>query len=132
MSQVQRRIARRSRPAPRFNARDPRAIAICQGCGFLVQHEVLREKMEYRGGISPVPTGLWVCPRCDDVPNPFGQLQVLPPDPVPVNMPFPDTTPTWYFVTESGAIITTEDGDPLVIDGDADVTLASLSSVTWR
>ena len=130
-SQVQRRVVRRSRPAPRFDARDPRAIAICDGCGFQVQHNILREKMEYRGGSTPVGTGLLVCPRCDDVPNPMGQLQVLPPDPVPVRNPRPDFTPTWYLLTEDGDILTDENGDPFVVDGDAVVTVASLSQVRF-
>lgn len=131
-AQVQRRVVRRSRPAPRFDARDPRAIAICDGCGFLVQHEILREKQEYRGGLTPVGTGLYVCPRCDDVPNPFGQLQVLPPDPRPVTNPRPDTTPTWYLITENGDILTDENGDPFVVDGDANVSAVSLNNVSFR
>lgn len=130
--QVQKNIVRRTRPAPRFNARDPAAIAICDGCGFLVQHNTLREKMEYRGGMTPVGTGLMVCPRCDDVPNPYGQLQVLPPDPVPVRNPRPDVYPTWYLLTEDGDTITTTEDDVLAVNGDADVSLADLEDTTWR
>lgn len=131
-SQVQRNIVRRTRPAPRFDARDPRAIAICDGCGFLVQHNTLREKMEYRGGASPVGTGFLVCPRCDDVPNPYGRIQVLPPDPVPVRNPRPDIYPTWYLTTESGELLTDEEDQIFAINGDANVLVADLEDTTWR
>lgn len=52
--------------------------------------ESMRERMEYKGGMTPQGTGLWVCANCDDVPNPFFQLQVLRPDPEPIHQPFPD------------------------------------------
>jgi len=34
---------RKRRTKPKFDAKDPRGIAICDGCGFLVQHNHLRE-----------------------------------------------------------------------------------------
>jgi len=77
----------RRRASPVISARDPRALAICDGCGFLVNHDHLRERMEYRGGTSPVGTGHMVCGSCDDVPNPYFSKQVLGPDPVPVRNP---------------------------------------------
>lgn len=76
-----------------MDARNPRALALCDGCGFLVQHDTLQKEMQYRGGLSPVWTGFLVCGRCLDVPNAFGRLQVLPPDPVPVKDPRPDDGP---------------------------------------
>ena len=62
---------RKHRTAPKFDAKDPRGIAICDGCGFLVQHSHLREKKDYRGGSVPVGLGIYVCASCDDVPQPY-------------------------------------------------------------
>lgn len=105
---------RKRRTEPRFNARDPRGIAICDGCGFLVQHSHLREKKEYRGGSVPVGTGLMVCASCDDVPQPYFRRQLLRPDPVPLRNPRPDSTDSYYIITEANEIITSEDDEPLV------------------
>ena len=82
---------RKRRTEPRFDAKDPHGIAICDGCGFLVQHTHLREKKEYRGGSVPVGTGLMVCASCDDVPQPYYRRQLLRPDPVPLHNPRPDS-----------------------------------------
>lgn len=83
-------LHRKYRERPIVSWRDPAALAICDGCGFLVNHRHLREKVQYRGGNSPEPTGLFVCATCDDVPQPYFKKQVLPPDPVPVINPRPD------------------------------------------
>jgi hypothetical protein len=85
---------RKRRTKPRFNAKDPRGIAICDGCGFLVQHSHLREKKEYRGGTVPVGLGLYVCASCDDQPQPYYRRLLLKPDPVPLRNPRPDSDDT--------------------------------------
>ena len=102
---------RKRRTQPRFDAHDPRAIAICDGCGFLVQHSHLREKKDYRGGSVPVGLGVWVCASCDDVPQPYYRRQLLRPDPVPVRNPRPDYNPTYYVLDENGIqrILTQDD-----------------------
>jgi len=82
---------RKFREWPNFDAKSPRALAICDGCGFMVQHETLREKKDYRGGSAPVGLGLYVCASCDDVPQPYYRRQLLRPDPVPVDNPRRDT-----------------------------------------
>lgn len=68
---------------------DPRARAVCDGCGWHVNHKDLVKHMVYRGGTTPVWDGLLVCTRCDDVPNPAPQFSrlALQPDPVPVLNP---------------------------------------------
>lgn len=83
-------LNRQHRRPIRIDPRNPRAVAMCQGCGMWVMHEALVQQRDYRGGWSPVPTGLWVCASCDDVPQPYFQRQVLPPDPIPVPHAFPD------------------------------------------
>ena len=64
----------------------PSAFAICDQCGFLVNHRDLRWEMQYRGN-KIEKTGFLVCPTCWDEPNPTLQPKVLPPDPVPVLNP---------------------------------------------
>ncbi len=89
----------------KIDVKDPRGLAICDGCGLPTMHYHLREKKEYRGGMSPVGTGLMVCAQCDDVPQPYFQRQVLRPDPVPLVNPRPDDHgdadifPTYTFAT---------------------------------
>ena len=82
---------RKRRTKPEFNAKDPRGLAICDGCGFLVQHSHLREKKDYRGGTVPVGLSLMVCASCDDVPQPYYRRLLLKPDPVPLQNPRVDT-----------------------------------------
>ena len=74
----------------RIDVKDPRGLAICDGCGLPTMHYSLREKREYRGGMAPVGTGLMVCAQCDDRPQPYFKRQVLRPDPVPLRKPRPD------------------------------------------
>lgn len=70
------------------------AAAQCDRCSDWVEHSSLRDQLEYRGGTAPVPTGVWVCGRCWDEPNPQDSLntQVLKQDPEPVMNARPDTT----------------------------------------
>jgi hypothetical protein len=110
VAQTQRRIVRGRRQRPVISAQDPRALALCDFCGFLVNHDTLQRDMQYRGGSAPVWTGFLVCGKCRDVPQPYYQKQVLPPDPVPVVNPRPDdsgqtpwdqsNTP-WIWLTEN-------------------------------
>ena len=96
---------RKFRTQPKFDAKNPFGIAICDGCGFLVQHKHLREKKDYRGGSVPVGLGLYVCASCDDVPQPYYRRQLLRPDPVPLRNPRPDYNPTWYILDEDNVQI---------------------------
>lgn len=102
---------RKHRTKPKFDAKDPRGIAICDGCGFLVQHSHLREKKDYRGGSVPVGLGIYVCASCDDVPQPYYRRLLLRPDPVPLKNPRPDYNPTYYVLDENGIqrILTQDD-----------------------
>ncbi len=102
----------RSRAPIDIEVRNPRAVAVCDGCGFWTMHDHLVEKMEYRGGVTPVGTGLWVCGVCDDVPNPYFSKMVLAPDPVPVPHPRPenyalDQTPMLFIIADYNTPIIT-------------------------
>jgi len=68
-------------------------------------HDHLVEKKEFRGGAVPVGTNLYVCGVCDDVPNPYYSMLVLPPDPVPIKNPRPENpalnpTPMLFIVAD--------------------------------
>lgn len=73
----------------RINPRHPRALGICQRCGFQYQRVELRNQTEYQG-LDLQQTGTWVCPDCWDIPNENLKAIVLPPDPMPVYLPFPE------------------------------------------
>lgn len=106
---------RKKRGKPVFEANNPRAIAICDGCGFLIQHTELREKRDYRGGSAPVGLGIYVCASCDDVPQPYYRRLLLKPDPIPVQNPRPDYNPTYYVLGEDGVQrLVTEDDQPII------------------
>jgi hypothetical protein len=94
---------RKRRTKPRFDAKDPRGLAICDGCGFIVQHSELREKKDYRGGTVPVGLSLQVCGSCDDVPQPYYRRLLLRPDPVPLRNPRVDTQDTQTNVQTAAA-----------------------------
>ena len=83
----------RSRAPINIDVNNPRAVAVCDGCGMWTMHNSLVEKHDYRGGVTPVGLNLWVCGVCDDVPNPYFSKMVLGPDPVPVRNPRPEAYP---------------------------------------
>ncbi len=87
-------LNRRQRVLVHVDPKHPVGVAMCDGCGLWVNAPHLRQRMEYRGGWSPVGTGLWVCGACDDVPQPYYRRQVLGPDPVPLAHPRPDPSVT--------------------------------------
>jgi hypothetical protein len=95
-----------------------------------VAYPLLRELYQYSGtprggpgvnmcgpGGGPggplVPTGLKMCPSCQDVPNGQFSPQVLGPDPIPLDQPRPDYQNPFYILTENNAILATEDEDPI-------------------
>jgi len=89
-SQTQRNVSHGRRKPFRVDPKNPRAAALCDGCGFLVNRENLHMQKEYRGGSAPVDTGLLRCDSCLDKPQPYFKKLVLLPDPVPVDNPRPD------------------------------------------
>lgn len=82
---------KKHRTQPKFAVKSPQGLAICDGCGFMVQHTELRQKQDYRGGSTPVGLSLQVCASCDDVPQPYFSRLLLRPDPVPLKNPRPDS-----------------------------------------
>lgn len=95
-----------------IDPQDPRAVGVCDGCGWWLNHQGLRKHMVYRGGAVPVWDGMLFCSKCDDVPNPAPQFSrlVLAPDPVPVLNPRVEQQTNsgfGYLVTETGEYFNT-------------------------
>jgi hypothetical protein len=64
----------------------PAAFAICDRCGFLINHRDLKADTQYMGR-EILPTGYLVCESCNDIPNPTLRPAKLPADPVPIRNP---------------------------------------------
>jgi hypothetical protein len=69
---------------------NPRAFAKCDGCQMLYNHHVLRWQREW-SGTKIINKGFLVCPKCLDKPNPQLKARLMPPDPVPIANPRPET-----------------------------------------
>jgi hypothetical protein len=78
-------------------------------------HDDMTWNMDFRGGMTPVRTGTFVCQKCIDVPQAYFQKQVLRPDPAPLPNPRPDdngeVTGTIELQTDDGSVeLQTGDG----------------------
>ena len=73
----------------KVNARDPRAFAICDRCGFRYNHIDLSWQMEWAGN-SLTNRRILVCERCLDEPNEQLRSYAPPADPVPIRDPRPE------------------------------------------
>ncbi len=74
----------------KITPQNPRAIAVCDYSGMFCRHADLQKQMEYRGN-NLVWNGFLVNPKFVDKPNAQMLTPILMPDPIPVNMPRPDT-----------------------------------------
>lgn len=72
-----------------IDPRKPRALGICQRCGFMYNHDQLRWQYEY-GGMRLINERIIVCQSCYDTPQIQLRTIILPPDPVPVEYPVPE------------------------------------------
>lgn len=72
-----------------IDARRPRALAVCQRCGFMYNHDQLRWQFQY-GGMRLINLRILVCEYCYDTPQIQLRTILLPPDPVPVEFPVPE------------------------------------------
>lgn len=100
----------------RVSSRDPSALAVCRRCGFTYNRTDLVNQTEWQG-LQLQPLNIWVCKaRCLDRPQIQLKTIILPPDPIPVWMPFPEpydvevpsnmtTLPGTWFATMAGTLI---------------------------
>jgi len=70
----------------RISARNPRAAAQCDRCGFIYNHVDLRWQMDWAGA-SLINKRILVCHSCYDVPQQQLRAIVVPADPVPIQNP---------------------------------------------
>lgn len=73
-----------------ISARAPRALVVCQRCGFLYNLDSLRWQWDWQQGPRLFNLRIQVCEPCYDQPQESGRTIVLPPDPVPVKYPLPE------------------------------------------
>lgn len=73
-----------------ISERAPRALGICQRCGFMYNLDQLRFQWDWQQGPRLRNLMIKVCPTCWDVPQESGRTIILPPDPVPVPYPLPE------------------------------------------
>lgn len=73
----------------RTDPSSPRAKAVCQRCGFWWNRSKLTNQQEYRG-VGLLPLQIFVCPPCLDTPQAQLKAIIIPSDPVPVLLPFPE------------------------------------------
>lgn len=67
-----------------ISARSPRALAVCDRCGFLYNLDQLSWQYDWQMGPRLKNLRILVCPDCYDEPQESGRTIVLPPDPIPV------------------------------------------------
>ena len=68
----------------------PRALAVCDRCGFMYNLDNLQWQWDWQQGPRLFNLRILVCPTCLDVPQESGRTIVLPPDPIPVHNPRPE------------------------------------------
>lgn len=119
------------------NSRSPQALANCDKCGFVWNHNRLKWQYDWRGPRMQ-NLRILVCPDCIDKPQQNGQRTiVLPPDPIPIMNPRPDpymfmgqsSSPDQY---QSGSpnTIATENYDPLTTQSTIPITTEQQTTPT--
>jgi len=137
------------------SSRNPRAFAICDRCGFLVNHHRLQWQFDYAGA-GLINKRILVCSPCLDTPQNQLRAIVLPQDPTPIQNPrvqdyataetdniainAPTVTDFWTgipipsttdIITQDGVQITTQVlGNPTNLNQNAVMPL--LNGVTYR
>lgn len=99
------------------SVRAPVAFAICDRCGFQYNRTDLKWQFEV-GGFKLYNKRLLVCNRCLDIPQQQFSSLALPPDPLPILNPRPDTyremqdSPV-VLMDQSQEILTDTNGAPI-------------------
>ena len=97
----------------RVSARNPSAFGICDRDGQRWNLRDLRWQNEW-SGIKLQNLRILVCPRCLDRPNEQLRAYAVPPDPLPVRNPRPDSS----YMGDMPTIVTTIAGTPAVYELD--------------
>jgi hypothetical protein len=67
-----------------ISMRAPRALGICDRCGFMYNLDELQWQWDWQQGPRLFNLRILVCQPCLDIPQESGRTIVLPPDPMPV------------------------------------------------
>lgn len=105
----------------RVSATNPRAIGVCDDCGFQYNLDTLRPKQQW-AGMKLQTYNFLVCKRCWDIPQQNLRTIIIPPDPMPVFNPRPEqyVAEVWtYATTQNDAVLLSEEGKVMVIDSSA-------------
>lgn len=97
----------------------PRALAVCDLCGKVVNHDTLEWQQEW-AGYRLMRTGFLRCEPCIDKPQPQLRTFILPPDPVPIKDPRPGEYST--MVISSNIWVGTIDGSGSLAAYPANIT----------
>jgi len=73
----------------RTSSRSPQAFGVCQRCGIWYNRVDLRNQYAWRGA-ALLPTWIFVCDRCMDVPQEQDRAIILSADPIPVQLALPE------------------------------------------
>lgn len=103
----------------RVSSRFPEAIGVCQRCGQWRQRRELRNQVQWQG-LQLQPLNLYVCHTCYDRPSIQLRTIILPPDPLPVWLPFPEP-----YDVEEPSNMTTLDGTWFVTTGGTEIVMMS-------
>jgi hypothetical protein len=88
-------------------------------CGFWYQRSELRNQQQWQG-MHLQPLNIYVCDTCYDRPQIQLKTIILPPDPLPVWMPFPE-----QFDVEVASNMTTLTGTWFATTGGTDIVMMS-------
>lgn len=101
--------------------RRPRYAGFCDRCNFVYDLNRLRWQFDYRGNALQ-NLRILVCDICEDKPFELNRPIIIGPDPVPPRDPRPGFQayeeaqgPQWE-LTDTGEIITGDDGIPIVVN----------------
>lgn len=108
-----------NRSRGRTNNRSPRAVAVCDRCGGLVNHVNLRSQHEWNGS-QLQDLRILVCSKCYDIPNEQLRSLMIPADPVPVNNPRPQIPPDGGPNTPIPELILAQRPDTLLVTDNGD------------
>lgn len=73
-----------------ISSRQPRALGVCERCGFLWNLDRLAWQWDWQRGPRLFNLRKLVCPECYDKPQESGRTIILPPDPIPVQNSRPE------------------------------------------
>lgn len=116
----------------RISSRNPTAAGVCDRCGFVYSHNMLKWQYDWRGA-SSMNLRILVCNKCYDTEQEQLRAIVLPADPVPISNPRTQdyvTAESDYRITQ-GNTVDAPTGIPIP-GGDTRITQNNNTRVTQQ